>query len=114
MAINVQTLIQNIRMTNLTPDIDAEKIEIESGYVSDLLSDVMGSAQENQIWITIMRHLNTIAVASMTGIPVIVFAKDIIPEQSVIDKAREEGIILLTSPLTVFELAGKIYTLINS
>jgi serine kinase of HPr protein (carbohydrate metabolism regulator) len=50
----------------------------------------------------------------MTGIPVIIFAKDIIPEQSVIDKAREEDIVLLTSPLTVFELSGKIYTLLQN
>ncbi|MBN2830136.1 MAG: hypothetical protein JXR56_07440 [Candidatus Cloacimonetes bacterium] len=113
MALSVQTLIEKIEITNLTPDLDTSKTVIENGYVSDLLSDVMGSAQENQIWITIMRHLNTIAVASMTGIPVIIFAKDIIPEQSVINKAREEGIILLTSPLTVFELAGKIYSLLK-
>ncbi len=114
MAIKVENIINKIQVTNLTPDLDTSNVEIESGYVSDLLSDVMGSAKENQIWITIMRHLNTIAVASMTGVPVIVFAKDIIPEQSVIDKAREEGIILLTSPLTVFELSGQIYTLLNS
>ncbi|MDP8231299.1 MAG: hypothetical protein P9L91_01375 [Candidatus Zophobacter franzmannii] len=114
MAISVETILKNIEMTNLTPDLDITKTQIENGYVSDLLSDVMGSSQPNQIWVTIMRHLNTIAVASMTEIPVILFAKDIIPEQSVIDKAREEGIILLTSPLTVFDLTGKIYTLLNN
>jgi hypothetical protein len=114
MALSVDELIQKIKITNLTPDLDTTKTIIENGYVSDLLSDVMGSAQPNQIWITIMRHLNTIAVASMTGIPVIIFAKDIIPEQSVIDKAREEDIVLLTSPLTVFELSGKIYTLLQN
>ena len=30
--------------------------EITGGYVSDLLSDVMGNAQEGQLWITLQVH----------------------------------------------------------
>lgn len=58
-----------------TTAIDPATIEISGGYVCDMLSDVMGSAKSGQVWITIMKHLNTIAVASMTGIPAIVLAK---------------------------------------
>lgn len=88
--------------------------EIKGGYVSDLLSDVMGSAHEGEIWITIMRHLNVVAVASLANLPAIVFAKNIMPEESVIKKAEEEGVILAVSELSVFETAGRLYNLLFS
>ena len=96
---------------NLTPSINPENIDITGGYSCDLLSDVMGNALENQIWVTIMRHLNVIAVASLSGIPAVVFTKDIVPEEAVIKKAIEENICLITTELNTFETNGKIYNL---
>ena len=92
-----------------TPAIDPESIEVTGAYVSDMLSDVMGSAKPDQAWITIMKHLNVIAVASMTGIPVIIFAKGNVPDDTVCDKALEEGICLVCSILDTFILAGILY-----
>jgi predicted transcriptional regulator len=94
---------------NHTPAIDPETINITDAYVSDMLSDVMGSAKPDQAWITIMKHLNVIAVASMTGIPVIIFAKGNTPDDAVCDKALEESICLISSKLDTFRLAGLLY-----
>jgi len=101
--------IKSIDGVNHTPALDPAKVELEGAYVCDMLSDVMGSAKPNQAWITIMKHLNVIAVASMTGIPVIIFAKGNTPDEAVISKALEEEIILISSYLPTFELAGKLY-----
>ena len=98
---------------NYTPALELSVIDLEGAYVCDMLSDVMGSAKPKQAWITIMKHLNVIAVASMTGIPVIVFSKGNQPEEAVIDKATEEGIALISSPLPTFELAGKLYQMLK-
>ena len=98
---------------NCTPTLSLEKVEINGAYVCDMLSDVMGSAKEGQVWITIMKHLNVIAVASMTGIPAIIFAKGNEPESPIIEKAVEEGILLISSKLPTFELAGILYKLLN-
>ncbi len=86
-----------------------DKITVKNVYVSDLLSDVMGNAREGDIWITIMRHLNIIAVASLAGMPAIIFPKNIIPDKQVIQKAVEEHITLVNTELSTFELAGKLY-----
>lgn len=96
-----------------TPAIDPDSIEISGAYVSDMLSDVMGSAKPGQVWITIMKHLNVIAVASMTGIPVIVFSKGNSPDEAVCDKALEEGICLVSSNHDTFTLTGILYRLLN-
>ena len=39
--------------------------EINNGYVSDLLSDVMGSAEAGSTWITLQTHKNVMAIASL-------------------------------------------------
>jgi len=98
---------------NHTPAVDPDTIDITGAYVSDMLSDVMGSAKPDQAWITIMKHLNVIAVASMTGIPAIIFSKGNTPDEAVCDKALEEGIALISSPHDTFTLAGILYKLLD-
>lgn len=100
--------------TNHTPALNPDEIEIGGAYVSDMLSDVMGSAKPEQAWITIMRHLNVIAVASMTGVPAIIFSKGNTPDAAVCDKALEESICLISSSKSTFEISGILYKLLES
>lgn len=113
MKVNVKDLLTAIDgeiVTNTAPD----ELEITGGYVSDLLSDVMGNAREGDLWITIMRHLNVVAVASLTGVAAIVFAKGIVPAEAVIAKANDEGICLITSKKETFDTTGVVYALLNA
>jgi 1,4-dihydroxy-2-naphthoyl-CoA synthase len=111
--IKLAEYLNEIEHEVLTTGNDVNNISIDAGYASDLLSDVMGSAKENQVWFTIMRHMNVIAVASMADIPCVILAKGITPEKAVIDKANDEGIVLIKTPLPVFDAAGKLYQLLN-
>lgn len=108
---NLQKIIEGKILTQHDPQ---KEIEINGGYVSDLLSDVMGNAREGFVWITIMRHLNVIAVASLTNLAAVIFSKNIVPDQAVIAKADEEDICLINSSLPTFELAGRLFNLLNS
>lgn len=87
--------------------------EVTGGYVSDLLSDVMGNAREGQVWITLQSHLNVVAIASLRELPAVILVKDIRPDEAVIAKAEEEGIPLLGSSYPAFETAGKVFELLN-
>ncbi|MBW6516434.1 MAG: hypothetical protein K0B81_07460 [Candidatus Cloacimonetes bacterium] len=113
MPVTLKSFIETIEGKVLTPSVDIENIIVNDGYVSDLLSDVMGNAKENQVWITIMKHLNSIAVASLVNIPCIIFAKDTMPEQEVIKKAEEENICLVSSSQSSFTIAGELYLMLN-
>jgi len=110
--IKLSDYVTAINGINCTPSLALEGVEINGAYVCDMLSDVMASAKSGQVWITIMKHLNVIAVASMTGIPAIIFAKGNEPEPLIIEKAIEEGILLISSKLPTFELAGILYKLL--
>lgn len=113
MDITLKDYLTKIDAEILTPDFDTSATKISNGYVSDMLSDVMGTAKEGQVWITIMRHMNTVAVASMTNIPCVVFAKGLKPDASVIERAVQEDLCLAVSNKQVFDLAGILYKMLE-
>lgn len=83
--------------------------EVSGGYVSDLLSDVMGFAREGQVWITLQTHQNTVAVASLKELAAIILVKGLQPDQGTIGHSNEEGIPVLGTSMEAFELAGKLF-----
>ncbi len=85
-----------------------------SGYTSDLLSDVMASAEENSIWITVQKHPNIIAVAKIKNISAIVLSKNIKPQDETLEKAKDESLWLLGTADDSFVISGKIYELLKS
>jgi serine kinase of HPr protein (carbohydrate metabolism regulator) len=87
--------------------------EIIGGYTSDLLSDVMGNADEGKIWITLQTHKNTIAVASLKELSAIILVKGFKPEEDTALQSEEEKIPILGSKEEAFELSGKLYQLLN-
>jgi len=83
--------------------------EVTGGYASDLLSDVIAHSRKGNIWITIQTHPNIVAVATMKELAGIILAGGREPDADTIQKAEEEEIPILISPLFTFELAGKLY-----
>ena len=83
------------------PDPDAE---VSGGYVGDLLSWVMGRAESGQVWVTIMTNINILAVASLSGVSGIIVAEGAEVPTEVIGKAKEQGINLLRSKLSAFDI----------
>ncbi|PKQ68117.1 serine kinase [Labilibaculum manganireducens] len=87
--------------------------EIEGGYTSDLLSDVMGNADENQVWITLQTHKNIMAIASLKELAAIILVKGYEPEADAAEQSNVEGIPILSSEEEAFELTGKLFDLLK-
>jgi len=85
--------------------------EVGGGIVGDLLSVVMSQASKGDLWITVQCHPNIVAVASLTGMSGIVVAHGYTPEPETLEKARQEGVPVLTTSASSFEVAGRIYEL---
>jgi len=108
-------LIELIKILSLTvyspkavPDI-----EVTGGYTCDLLSDVMGSVNEGQIWITLQTHRNVAAIATLKDVAAVLLIKGLKPDQEMLDKALAEEIPILGTNENAFEISGKIYHLIT-
>ncbi len=83
--------------------------EVTGGYVSDLLSDVLAHAEDGNVWITLHIHQNVVAVASHKDLAAIILVQGRHPEKDTVVKAGEEGIPILVSDLSAFELVGRLY-----
>lgn len=86
---------------------------IKGGYTSDLLSDVMGHAEANHVWITLQTHKNIMAVASLKELAAIVLVKGYEPDAETLDLAKQEGIPILGTGEEAFETSGRLYGLLH-
>jgi len=92
---------------------DMTNQEVTGGYVSDLLSDVMGHAREGEVWITLQSHANVVAIASLKELAAILLVKGVEPDKAVVDKAEEEGITLLGTVEDTFTITGRLFQLLS-
>ena len=77
-------------------------------YVGDLLSRAMSRVQCNNLWITIMSNTNVIAVATLTEPCAIILAEDVVLQPDAKKSAEENGITVLTSPLSAYEICTRV------
>ena len=84
---------------------------VSGGYVSDLLSHVMGQAKAGQIWVTMQGHQNIVAVASLVGLAAVIVAGGVEPEGQTVVKARDQEVVLCKTNLSTYEVAGRLYNL---
>jgi len=74
-----------------------------------LMSDVLASAQPQAVLLTGLCNPQVVRTAQIADVAAIVFVRDKIPTQDLIDLANMEGIPLITSPFGTFELCGRLY-----
>jgi predicted transcriptional regulator len=86
---------------------------INGGYTSDLLSDVMGNADENMAWITMQTHKNVIAIASLKELACVIIVNNNKPSEDMIEAANNEGIPVIVTELSAFEFSGLLYRELN-
>ena len=81
--------------------------EITGGYAGDLLSWVMGKAESGDMWVTIMTNVNVIAVASLVDVACVVIADKAEISDEVIEKSKAQGINLLRSHKSAYQLCNE-------
>lgn len=84
-----------------------EKKQIQSGYVSDLLSLVMGNGKKDMAWITVQNHLNVVAVAALIEMGCVILVEGITLDPPVLHKAQEEGIPIIYTALSAYDVCVK-------
>jgi hypothetical protein len=102
----LQFLLPVIQAQPLTKVADAE---LAGCYLSDLLSDVLAHALPGVLWVTIQTHRNVVSVAAMKDIGAVLFTCARKPDAAVVAEAEQEGVVLLTTPLTTHQAAGKLW-----
>lgn len=107
-----EKIIDQLQLKLLTNNHYLER-PIRGAFCGDLLSDVLARATPGNLWITIHRHRNTVAVAALVNLSGIIITGDRIPDQDTLRTAEQEGIPLFATSLDNFQAAGKLYKILT-
>jgi len=97
-----------MKKTGLKAINQIEDKEIESVYISDMVSDIITGAKANSILVTLQTHKSLIAAANLVDVAMIVFVKGKKPADDVVELATKAGIALFTSELDAWAFAKKL------
>ena len=92
------------------PDGDRE---IDGVYIGDLLSWVMGRAQMDNAWITIMTNVNVIAVATLADTSCVILAEGVDMPEDILETAKDKEINVLRSSQPIYETAVQLSRLVS-
>ena len=81
---------------------------VAGAYCCDLLSWVIGRACDGDALVTVMSNPNVIAVAVMADLPCVILSEGVTPDDKALEKAKDNGVIVLSSPWTTYETAIKV------
>jgi hypothetical protein len=90
-----------------------EDSELSGAYTSDLLSDVMANARDGGALVTIQAHKNTVAVATLVNISLIILCNNRPIQDDMLEAARDEGIAVIRTKENQFTVSGRLYAVLK-
>ncbi len=106
----LRQIVQEMEFKILSGDENLQ-LDVTCAYISDILSDVMAKAAKGSLWITNQTHMNVIAICFFKTLAGVVLPDGLEPDEAVLAKALEKNILVLSTPFTAFDVAGKLYAL---
>jgi hypothetical protein len=101
----LQEIIDRLALNVLTVK---DERDVSGVFISDMLSDVMSSAQPGNLWLTVQSHKNIVSAANLVDISAVVVTYNKKVPEDTIELANRFHVIILGSPLSTFELATKL------
>ncbi len=98
----VKELCEKCSFVPVVLDENQER-NVSSVYACDLLSWVIGRADEDAVLVTVMTNVNVVAVAAMADLSCIVLTEGVKLDANAFDKAVQNGIPVLSSDKTTYE-----------
>jgi predicted transcriptional regulator len=83
--------------------------EVFYAFTSDLMSDVLTLLDEHLLLITGLVNTQSIRTASMSDIHIILFIRGKKPTKQMVELAKEQEIVLITSPYSAFKASALLY-----
>ncbi len=83
---------------------------VEYAFASDLMSDVLTLKLDNFLLITGLSNIQSIRTAEMSDAPYILLCRNKEVSQEMKELAEESHVLLITSPHTLFQCSGILYS----
>ena len=107
----VKEFAEKLGMKTFTGEKGLQR-EISKVYACDLLSWVMSHATSNDAWVTVLTHVNIMAVAVLLEIPCIILPEGINIEEAALRKALENDIAVLGTTMDTYEICWRAHEIL--
>lgn len=109
----VSEIIEAMDLQVLT-EVYRPDAEIKKGYCGDMLSHVMAHLQSDEAWFTILNSINVIAVASLNECPLVILTEDVVLQDAVLEKAKEEEICVCTTSVDTYTASAVLHGIMET
>lgn len=107
-----------MRISTVKELLDAEVVcggesldkDVSSACGSDMMSDVLAYVKNQAVLLTGLVNSQVVRTAEMMDMICIVFVRSKQPTPEMIELAKESGIVVLKTPLRMYEACGKLYS----
>ncbi len=82
---------------------------VYSACGSDMMSDVLAYVKDQAVLLTGLVNAQVVRTAEMMDMICIVFVRSKQPTKEMIELAKEQGLVLLTTKKRMYEACGKLY-----
>ena len=106
MTVNDVKEILNARVLAGEDQMDQE---VRSACGSDMMSDVLAFSKDHSVLLTVLCNPQVIRTAEMLDIVCLVFVRGKVPDDSVIEMARDRGLVVLATGHRMFSSCGMLY-----
>lgn len=83
--------------------------EVHTACGADLMSDVLAFVKDKTVLITGLTNVHVMRTAEMLDIHCVVFARGKLPQEDVLQEARDLGIVVLSTRHTTYTTCGLLY-----
>lgn len=105
----LKKVVEKINGKVLNGEDKLESMVVESAAASDLMSEVLAFAEPGMLLITGLVSPQVIRTAVVVGIPAILVVRhENVPEE-LVNLAKSNDLVLITTPLSMFETCGRLY-----
>lgn len=85
-------------------------MEVHSACGSDFMSDVLAFVKDQAVLLTGMVNPQVIRTADMMDMKCIVFVRGKIPDETMLELARNRDIVVMATPQRMYVACGMLYT----
>jgi predicted transcriptional regulator len=93
----------------LTAGDDLE-FDITQVVASDGMSEILAFARSNELMITGLTNIQSIRTADVAGVSAVLYCRGKLPDDKVIEFARQKQIPVLATKMGMFDICGVLYS----
>ena len=94
------------------PCVDRDEIQVV--YAGDRMSDLLAAATDHTLLVTHIANRGLLSLIELMDIPAVCLVNGAVPEDSVLDAAREACTGIIVSPWDLYETCGRLYVALTT